>query len=232
MKGHRKLLLISCFFIIDILLVIGIVFICRNTLNNVLVKEVNSLVSFDVTSDRYDLDIKMYGNYGKVEEAIKCYLDNYALELQAVLSSIDYDKLDTFVNERYYLNDISIFNDDLVYLSNLKHEFNHSVNLLINDDDSVIYDYIYNYIDDDYFVSLYNNLVNEKVINVIKSSRNYLNFKESEINAYIDSVYNYVSFLERNKNSYIVVDEFIRFNDGDLEKEYLRLIGKVKESKV
>lgn len=232
MKGHRKFLLISGFFIIDILLVIGILLICRTTLNKTLEKEVNSLVSFDVISDRYNTDIKMRGNYGKVEEAIKSYLDNYALGVQTVLNSIDYQKLDNFINNSYYLNDISVFKNDLLYLNKLKQSFNDDYLLLINDNEKVIYDYIYNYVDNVYFVKLYNNLIDGEVMNIIRESNNYLEFKKLAINAYIGSIYNYISFLERNSNNYIIVEGNIQFDNNDLEIEYFKLVDKIKESKI
>ena len=231
MKGTRKVLLICCFVVIDLLLVVGILLICKTTLNKALEKEVNSLVSFDIINDRYDTTIKMHGNYGKVEEAIKSYLNDYTLSVQNVLNYIDYQKLEDFISDSYYLNDISVFNNDLVYLSNLKSDFNNNIDSMLNEDSKTIYNYVYNYIDNVYFVKLYNHLIDEKVMIIIDSNRNYLSFKKSEINAYIDYIYNYVSFLVQNSNNYVVVDKSLKFNSGELEKEYLRLINKIKESK-
>ena len=232
MKGRRKFLLISCFFVVDILLVVGIVFVCSMTLTMSLEKEINSLSSLTLYSDRFNTEVKSVGNYSKIEEAIKSYLDDYALNVQNVLNSIDYQKLDNFSSDFYYLNDISVFNNDLVYLNNLKQSFNYDVNLLLNNDDKAIYDYVYNYINNDYFVKLYNDLIDENIISIIKECDIYLEFKKVQINAYIDSIYNYVNFLEKNSNNYFIVEGNIQFNNSDLEIEYFELIEKVKESKV
>lgn len=230
MKGSRRALLISCFLVVDILLVVGIVFVCSATLTTSLEKEVNSLASLDFYKDRFNTEIKSDGNYGKVEEAIKMYLDDYALRVQNILNNIDYEKLDGFTSKEYLKS--SIFENDLLYLENLKKEFNVGIDVLINENDDVIYNNVYNYIDNFYFVKLYNKVVDEKIIEVINDNRNDLNFKKSMINYYIDSIYNYINFLKQNTNNYIVTGGNIWFNNNELKVEYFNLLEKIKESKI
>ena len=230
MKGSRRALLISCFLVVDILLVVGIVFVCSATLTTSLEKEVNSLASLDFYKDRFNTEIKSDGNYGKVEEAIKMYLDDYALRVQNILNNIDYEKLDGFTSKEYLKS--SIFENDLLYLENLKKEFNVGIDDLINETDDVIYNNVYNYIDNFYFVKLYNKVVDEKIIEVINDNRNDLNFKKSMINYYIDSIYNYINFLKQNSNNYIVTGGNIWFNNNELKVEYFNLLEKIKESKI
>ena len=230
MKGSRRALLISCFLVVDILLVVGIVFVCSATLTTSLEKEVNSLASLDFYKDRFNTEIKSDGNYGKVEEAIKMYLDDYALRVQNILNNIDYEKLDGFTSKEYLKS--SIFENDLLYLENLKKEFNVGIDVLINENDDVIYNNVYNYIDNFYFVKLYNKVVDEKIIEVINDNRNDLKFKKSSLNFYIDSIYNYISFLKQNSNNYIVTGGNIWFNNNELKVEYFNLLEKIKESKI
>ena len=230
MKGSRRALLISCFLVVNILLVVGIVFVCSATLTTSLEKEVNSLASLDFYKDRFNTEIKSDGNYGKVEEAIKMYLDDYALRVQNILNNIDYEKLDGFTSKEYLKS--SIFENDLLYLENLKKEFNVGIDVLINENDDVIYNNVYNYIDNFYFVKLYNKVVDEKIIKVINDNRNDLNFKKSMINYYIDSIYNYINFLKQNSNNYIVTGGNIWFNNNELKVEYFNLLEKIKESKI
>lgn len=230
MKGSRRALLISCFLVVDILLVVGIVFVCSATLTTSLEKEVNSLASLDFYKDRFNTEIKSDGNYGKVEEAIKMYLDDYALRVQNILNNIDYEKLDGFTSKEYLKS--SIFENDLLYLENLKKEFNVGIDDLINETDDVIYKNVYNYIDNFYFVKLYNKVVDEKVIEVINDNRNDLKFKKSSLNFYIDSIYNYISFLKQNSNNYIFTGGNIWFNNNELKVEYFNLLEKIKESKI
>lgn len=230
MKGSRRALLISCFLVVNILLVVGIVFVCSATLTTSLEKEVNSLASLDFYKDRFNTEIKSDGNYGKVEEAIKMYLDDYALRVQNILNNIDYEKLDGFTSKEYLKS--SIFENDLLYLENLKKEFNVGIDVLINENDDVIYNNVYNYIDNFYFVKLYNKVVDEKIIKVINDNRNDLNFKKSMINYYIDSIYNYINFLKQNTNNYIVTGGNIWFNNNELKVEYFNLLEKIKESKI
>lgn len=230
MKGSRRALLISCFLVVDILLVVGIVFVCSATLTTSLEKEVNSLASLDFYKDRFNTEIKSDGNYGKVEEAIKMYLDDYALRVQNILNNIDYEKLDGFTSKEYLKS--SIFENDLLYLENLKKEFNVGIDDLINETDDVIYNNVYNYIDNFYFVKLYNKVVDEKIIEVINDNRNDLKFKKSSLNFYIDSIYNYISFLKQNSNNYIVTGGNIWFNNNELKVEYFNLLEKIKESKI
>lgn len=231
MKSRRKLLLICCFFIIDILLVVGIVFVCSATLTMSLEKEVNSLSSLDFYTDRFNTEIKSNGNYGKVEEAIKSYLDDYALRVKDILSGIDYERLNTFSSNEY-LSSMLFFDADLLYLTDLKSDFNSNIDSLINEDNDFLYNYVYDYVDNSYFVTLYNKMIDGNIITIINNNKNDLKFKKTLINSYIDSIYNYISFLKQNSNNYIINEGSIEFNNDELKIEYFKLRDKIKESKV
>ena len=99
MSKQRKLFLLCCFLLLDVLLVGGVIFIGNSTINNIFNNEVNALVELDFNTNSFDSDIKSYGDYAVVEEAIKSYLNGYAKEVQ-ILNDYCFDsKLNNLILE-------------------------------------------------------------------------------------------------------------------------------------
>ena len=119
MSNGRKLLFVISFLIIDLLL-IGSILIMRDfTGKNLLKNEVNALIELDFKKDKYNTEIKSIGSYAVAEEALKKYLDDYAVEVQNVLR-VRYDqRLNNMLTIDNYNEEAPFYTDSLNYLDNL-----------------------------------------------------------------------------------------------------------------
>ena len=105
MSNKRKFFLIFIFIILDVFLLIGFLVIRDKTLENTLKNEIDSLKELDITKDRYNSKIKTKGNYAVIEKAIKTYLDDYAVNLQSVLSILNDKELTNLLLAENYSDD-------------------------------------------------------------------------------------------------------------------------------
>ena len=79
-------------------------------------------------------------------EAIKTYLDNYAVSLQSILDVISSDEYNNLLSVDNYKNDGPSFVISINYIENTKRSFNENIDMLIlNSDKDNISNYIYTY---------------------------------------------------------------------------------------
>ena len=135
----------------------GFLIIRDNVLEYNLRKEINELSELDITKDRFNSDLKTSGNYVLVEEAIKLYLDDYAVYLQDVLNVINSEEFRGLFSLDNYKNDGPEFNNSLNYIEKTKNKFNSDILFLIDkSNEDSIKNNILSYTRDNYYVSLYN----------------------------------------------------------------------------
>ncbi|MBO5120903.1 MAG: hypothetical protein J6C28_04400 [Bacilli bacterium] len=229
MSNGRKLLFVISFLIIDLLL-IGSILIMRDfTGKNLLKNEVNALIELDFKKDKYNTEIKSIGSYAVAEEALKKYLDDYAVEVQNVLR-VRYDqRLNNMLTIDNYNEEAPFYTDSLNYLDNLRNNFNYNIDILMERvSEEAIYNHINNYDADKDSVNIYNNiLIESNLVKKIEDNQNDLIKKRIEINSYIDSIYDVLVFL-RDNPYYSVISEKIVFSDEGMQNKYYELISKTK----
>ena len=229
MSNGRKLLFVISFLIIDLLL-IGSILIMRDfTGKNLLKNEVNALIELDFKKDKYNTEIKSIGSYAVAEEALKKYLDDYAVEVQNVLR-VRYDqRLNNMLTIDNYNEEAPFYTDSLNYLDNLRNNFNYNIDILMERvSEEAIYNHINNYDADKDSVNIYNNiLIESNLVKKIEDNQNELIKKRIEINSYIDSIYDVLVFL-RDNPYYSVISEKIVFSDEGMQNKYYELISKTK----
>lgn len=229
MSNGRKLLFVISFLIIDLLL-IGSILIMRDfTGKNLLKNEVNALIELDFKKDKYNTEIKSIGSYAVAEEALKKYLDDYAVEVQNVLR-VRYDqRLNNMLTIDNYNDEAPFYTDSLNYLDNLRNNFNYNIDILMERvSEEAIYNHINNYDADKDSVNIYNNiLIESNLVKKIEDNQNELIKKRIEINSYIDSIYDVLVFL-RDNPYYSVISEKIVFPDEGMQNKYYELISKTK----
>ena len=230
MSKQRKLFLLCCFLLLDVLLVGGVIFVGNSTINNVFNNEVNSLVELDFNTNTFNSDIKSYGDYAIVEEAIKSYLNNYAKEVQLLNDYCFDSKLNNLILEENIIIDSPEFVKSFNYISNYRDEFNDNIDKLIersNYDD--IRANIYKYSSDvnvinKYFDTIESNHIDEKVVGM----KDKLEILKLSTNNHFDSIYNVLDFLKNNPGTYSFEDGNIKFNSVDLYSQYVELFERTK----
>lgn len=230
MSKQRKLFLLCCFLLLDVLLVGGVVFVGNSTIKNIFNNEINALVGLDFNTNSFNKTVKSYGNYGVVEESIKIYLDDYAKEVQ-ILNDYCFDsRLNNLVLEDNIVNDGPNFEKSFNYISVYREEFNKNIDDLI---ERSTYDdiraNIYKYSDDVKVINLYfdtisNNHFDKKIVDM----KDKLEILKISINNHFDSIYNVLEFLKSNPGTYVFEDGDIKFNSVDLYSQYVELIEKTE----
>ncbi len=218
MSSRRKFLLIFCFIILDMFLLIGFLVIRDATLLNNLKKEVRELTKLDITKDRYNKKIKCRGNYAIVEKAIKEYMDDYAVNLQDVLSVIKDPNLTKILSYENYSTDGPDFKKSLDYLKVTKKDFNDKIDLLIkNSEEDEIANYINQKINDSYYIDLYKELMlTDEMISDFNETRVLLEKTKVRVNNVFDVSTEVLKFLVAHKDSWSVEDGEIKFLTKDL----------------
>lgn len=230
MSKQRKLFLLCCFLLLDVLLVGGIIFIGNSTINNIFNNEVNALVELDFNTNSFDSDIKSYGDYAVVEEAIKSYLNEYAKEVQ-ILNDYCFDsKLNNLILEENIIIDGPNFEKSFNYISAYRDDFNNKIDDLIErstyDD---IRSNIYKYSDDPNVINKYFDVIDSKYLDdKVVSMKDKLEILKLSSNNHFDSIYNVLEFLKNNYGTYSYEDGNIKFSSDDLFGQYLELIEKTE----
>ena len=134
MSNQKKFFLVFIFIVLDIFLLVGFLVIRDKTFEYTLKKEISSLSELDITKDRYNTKIKTRGNYAVIEKAIKEYLDDYAVNLQNVLSILNDTKFKELLLVDNYGDDLD-FKGQFMYIEDTKKNFNERIDTLIEECD-------------------------------------------------------------------------------------------------
>lgn len=230
MSNGRKTLFVISFLIIDLLLISGIFMIRDMRSRNIIKKEVIALSELQFTKDNFNTDIKSNGEYAVVETAIKKYLDDYATEVQIVLSVKDDEVLKSLLDSDNLFRDGPLFEESFEYLLLTKNNFNYNMDILMNRvSEDAINNYIYNYDVDYNDVELYSNLlVDYNILGKIEEMQERLKDERIIIDSYIDSINDVLTYLKNNSNMYNMVDGKIVFYDEVMQNHYNDLINKTK----
>lgn len=230
MSRQRKLLLFSCFILIDVLLIGGIVLLREVTLKNVLNNEVNALIELDFFKDRYNSKVKSNGDYAIVEKAIKSYLDAYAVKVQEVTKAMHNSKLNSLLLVGNIEKNGPLFETSLSYIESYQNDFNTLVDdlgLYLEDND--IDNYIYKYTDDEEVIELYRKVIDEKKVkDQLEKSEMKLVVSRIDTNNHIDAIRDVLTFLRDNNGNYQIVSGEVNFNNTALYAEYVILMDKTK----
>ena len=230
MTVRRKFFLIFVFGLFNMLLLIGFLVIRDEILEYNLRKEIKSLDLLNISEDRFNSDIKTRGDYALVEEAIKTYLDNYAVSLQSVLEVISSDEYNNLLSVDNYKNDGPSFVISINYIENTKRIFNENIDMLIlNSDKDNISNYIYTYIDDSYFVSLYNELMFEgNMILEFDENKDMLEELKINVNNNFDVCIKIYNFLKFNSDNWHIENNEIKFKTNELLDQYNSFVSEIK----
>ena len=214
--------------IFDFILLISIIFVRNATMKNNLVKEVNNLVVLDFTKDRYNTKIKTSGSYGKVEVAIKNYLDDYAVLLQEVLKDMHDEKLTKVLSYDNYSDDGPEFKKSLTYISDSKKQFNTIDKLISDSEKQSIISYGEKELSNSRQLTIYKELMlNNNMINDFKNTQKTLLDTKVRVNNIYDVSNDVLNFLVKNKSNWKLEKGEIKFKTESLYKQYTNMIKKL-----
>ena len=230
MSKKKKVFFSVLFVLINLVLLVGFIVIRDATLLNDLKKEVANLSKLDVTKDRYNSKIKTRGKYAIVEKAIKTYLDDYAVSLQESLQIVQDPQLTSILSYDNYQKDGPEFTKSIAFLNEKKSSFNQNMDVLLNNlDDKTIKDYIHGYIDDDYYVELYEDLMfSDTMKDDISETKGLLERTKNKVNLVLDTSLEVLNFLVQQKDSWKLEEGEIRFKTNDLYNQYMNYIQLIQ----
>ena len=215
---NKKFFIIFCFILIDVFLVVGFLVIRDSISFNELKREVIELSKLDITKDRYNRKIKSHGDYATVEKAIKDYMDEYAVDIQYLSKMMNDERLSTILSYSNYEKDGPEFKESLDYLEKSKKEYNEKIDKLIaNLDEENIDNYIYTRINDEYYVSLYHELIFETpMIDNLKNTKTLLEESREKINLIYDTCIDTLNYLCLYNDKWKLEDGEIKFQTEDM----------------
>lgn len=228
---NKKFFIIFCFILIDVFLVVGFLVIRDSISFNELKREVIELSKLDITKDRYNRKIKSHGDYATVEKAIKEYMDGYAVDIQYLSKMMNDERLSTILSYSNYEKDGPEFKESLDYLEKSKKEYNEKIDKLIaNLDEENIDNYIYTRINDEYYVSLYHELIFETpMIDNLKNTKTLLEESREKMNLIYDTCIDTLNYLCLYNDKWKLEDGEIKFQTEDMYNYYMSLISKVQK---
>lgn len=228
---NKKFFIIFCFILIDVFLVVGFLVIRDSISFNELKREVIELSKLDITKDRYNRKIRSHGDYATVEKAIKEYMDGYAVDIQYLSKMMNDERLSTILSYNNYEKDGPEFKESLDYLEKSKKEYNEKIDKLISNlDEENIDNYIYTKIDDEYYTSLYHELIFETpMIDSLKNTKTLLEESRDKMNLIYDTCIETLNYLCLYNDKWKLEDGEIKFQTEDMYNYYMSLISKVQK---
>jgi len=230
MSFQKKCFLIFVFGLFNFLLIVGFLIIRDHVLEYNLKSEINRLSKLEITSDRYNTSLKTSGDYALVEEAIKLYLDDYAVNLQEVLGVVNSEEFNGLFSLENYKEDGPDFKNSLAYIEKTKNKFNSDILFLIDkSNEDVIKNNIYTYTRDEYYVSLYEELMFGENSSVdFEENIIMLNNLKDDVNNIFEVSVSMFNFLSTNRGNYTIEDGEIKFKTQELLNQYNSYIKKIK----
>lgn len=229
MNRNKKIVFIFVILLILLFLFVGFLVINDIVEERRLESEINSLMKFDITTDRYNTEIKCSGEYALVEEAIKDYLDSYAVDFQSVLALKNDQQFLSLLSVSNYSDDGPEFSKSIEYIEVEKEKFNSSIDaLIVKCDEERIKENIYNYTSNSYFVELYNELMlNDDMSDDFNTTKKQLEDLKENVNVIFDTSLEIFHFLKLHQGEWEIQDNQIKFKTTELVNAYNNLINQV-----
>lgn len=228
MSSRRKVILIFCFCILDVLLLSGYMVLRDKTMVRILKKEESKILS------SHDLGtsiskIQTRGKYGVVEKAIKDYLSDYSKSFYDIMSIKNDSNLTSILSYDNYVKDGPDFITSLQYLEDKKKEFNGKVDsFLLMSDDTMIKKEITNKLHHSYYIDLYNDfMLDQSLKSQLLEKKEIVLELRNQMNQVFDTSNEVLHFLIENKDSWKVEDGQIQFLTEDLYNQYMSYVVKI-----
>ena len=214
------------------IIALGIVYSYNIVEKDILIKEVNYLVeNKDLSADRIYMDkLKTKGNYAKVEEAIKTYLNDCGIESKKILEILGDQRLTNLLSIDNFENDGKEFTESFNYIDTTSKELEESSNKftnLLTKEETIKYIQKYNL--SDRYNKLFEDLIfDEETEKEMQNSRENFAYELGLISEKLNVTKDILSFLKDNKDSWEIQDDSIIFENTTLLTQYNEFVQKLK----
>lgn len=230
-KNKKRNIIIGIVAVIVVIIsVLGYMLYTDLKQEDILREEVGTLTKKNILKDRYDDPTKTKGDYAVVEESIKSYLDEYAVNLQNVLDILDDKTLINMLSADNYESDGPDFKKSKEYLSDTKAKFNQGLDRLTVMTSS---SEIMKNIEDKNLDAYYNELYKELMLNGIAENdfvkaKADLESSSALINNLLNVEEEVINLLIVNKGKWKIQDKRIVFDEVATLNKYNELIKKIQ----
>ena len=230
MSNRKKFFLTFVFIMIDAILLVSFFLIRDAAMLNQLKKEAEKMSEKNLTTDRYNTKVRTRGEYGKVEKAMKSYLDDYSLLLQETLQIVKDSELTSILSYDNYQKDGPEFQNSLAYLGEKKKWFNQNMDTLLkNSEESTMKEYISKKINQKYYRDLFMELIQSDTMkSEFVDTKDLLEQSKIKINTILDVSTETLTFLVQNKDNWVLEEGEIRFRTDTLYNQYMEYINRLK----
>ncbi len=218
--------------VLVIFAVVGGIFGYNLVQKGLLINEVNELVTKkNLSKDTIDVnDIKTSGDYAQVEKAIKTYLNNYAVEIQKIITIASDERISKLLSTDNYKNDGPEFTETLAFIDETTTNLNETsekVFKLMEKEEMTKYIESYN------LSSKYNELFETLMLDSetekeLQSAKTQLQSSVEALNKNLEVAKETINFLKENKNEWRISGTMVMFNNQNLVNQYNTLIKKLK----
>lgn len=225
----RNIIIVVAALLVAIVSIIGYTVYVDLKQEDILREEVSTLISKDITKDRYNESVKTKGDYAVVEESIKKYLDDYAVSVQNVLKIMEDKTLINMLSAENYKKDGPDFKTSKEYLNNTKTKLNEELDKLTKMTSSKE---IMKNIESKKLDTYYNDLYKELMLNGIAENdfvkaQGDLKTASERVNTLLNVEEEVINLLVANKGKWQIQNNKIVFNEVNTLNQYNELIKKV-----
>lgn len=226
----KKILIIVIAIILIVSVVLGFLLAKDYMQEKILIEEIQTLTSRDITEDDFDTPIKTTGNYAVVEKAIKTYLNDYSTELKKVIAVLEDEKFVKILTVDNYKEDGPDFTNTKEYISTTKTQFNESMELIKEKcSKEKIMEQIQKENLDQKYVELYESLMlDEELEKDLVTQQEELEKAGEQINKLIDVYEKVIDFLVDNKGKWEVSGNMIQFETNKLVDQFNELTAQIQ----
>ena len=226
-KQTKKKIIISAIIVVFVLVAGATIWtvITDSKQEEILREEITNLSKKDIKKDRYNNTIKTHGDYAIVEDTIKKYLDDYAVNLQGLLKIMNDQKLSNILSVSNLKEDGPDFVKTKEYLTKTKTEFNEKLTKLTKmTSENEIMAQIKNKNLDKFYINLYEELMLRGVAGSdFKTSREDLKSASDTINKILDTEEKIIDLLISNKGKWSIENDKLVFQNTDTLNKYNEL---------
>jgi len=228
-KKFNKIVSIILFSLLIILVTIIIVFGTKNYKEERIVKdELEIINSLNASVDTIDMDIKASGNYGKVEQAMKEYYQDYFKKKKIFNENRVEAIFNTFTVDYLKENKSKLKKLKLKEMVDTKtNELNEAVNDIIDMlNSNNVMSYVDKYDLDSYYNDFYRDIMVSKNDSKIQKEWQDLIENNNEKAGYLKEV---IDILVNNTNDWYIKDDTLYFSSDSLLEKYNKLHSVIYE---
>lgn len=218
------------FIIVGVLcLLFGYLTINSSIQRGIIEKEIKKIYEADLTSGKYNYDIKSSFSYAKVETNIKKYISNMNNNYLDIYKLINDSNINSILSYDNYVSDKPEFKNSIKTINDTKSSINKKFAKLINDsnDNNLINEVKNN--SPIIYRGFCDQLLNtDTMISYLSDNKDKFIKLRDKYNDLLDNEKLVINFLKDNSDNFELNDGEIQFRNNELLEQYNNLVNKIK----